>query len=132
MIALLDASAMVDLLIRSDAGERVRQLLIRDEVTTVVSVANLDAEVLSALAGLARADLLGTEEVAELLGRLGSMAMQRLPITADLLDAAWALRGNVAAGDALYVAAASSIGATLVTTDTRLARSVPELAADLG
>lgn len=131
MIALLDASAVVDVLIRSDAGETVRRLLSADRVTAVVTVAQLDAEVLSALARLSRAELLETDEVAVLLGRLGSMSMQRLPITADLLDAAWELRGNVAARDALYVAAASSLGATLVTTDDRLARSVPDLAAEL-
>lgn len=131
MIALLDASAVVDLLIRSDSGEPVRRLLARDRVTAVVTVAHLDAEVLYALARLSRAELLDTDEVAVLLGRLGSMAMQRLPITADLLDAAWELRDNVAARDALYVAAASSLGATLVTTDDRLARSAPDLAAEL-
>jgi len=131
VIALLDASAVVDLLIRSDSGEPVRRLLARDRVTAVVTVAHLDAEVLYALARLSRAELLDTDEVAVLLGRLGSMAMQRLPITADLLDAAWELRDNVAARDALYVAAASSLGATLVTTDDRLARSAPDLAAEL-
>ena len=131
MIALLDASAVVDLLIRSDSGVPVRRLLARDRVTAVVTVAHLDAEVLYALARLSRAELLDTDEVAVLLGRLGSMAMQRLPITADLLDAAWELRDNVAARDALYVAAASSLGATLVTTDDRLARSAPDLAAEL-
>jgi len=131
VIALLDASAVVDLLIRSDSGEPVRRLLARDRVTAVVTVAHLDAEVLYALARLYKAELLDTDEVAVLLGRLGSMAMQRLPITADLLDAAWELRDNVAARDALYVAAASSLGATLVTTDDRLARSAPDLAAEL-
>ena len=131
MIGLLDASAVVDLLIRSDAGERVRRRLATGEVTALMSVAHLDAEVLSALARLARADQLGAVEVEVLLRRLGTLAMQRLPITADLLAASWALRDNVAARDALYVAAATRIGAALVTTDERLARTVPDLTADL-
>ena len=132
MIGLLDASAAVDLLVRSDAGEQVRRWLESGEVTAVVTVAHVDAEVLSALARLARAELLDVDEVGVLLERLGSLDMERLPITTDLLAAAWELRDNVAARDALHVAAASAIGATLVTTDHRLARSVPQLAADLG
>lgn len=65
------------------------------------------------------------------VGRLGPLAMRRLPVTADLLSAAWEHRENVAARDALCVVAGNSIGATLVAADDRLARSVPDLAADL-
>lgn len=39
--------------------------------------------------------------------------------------------GHVAARDALYVVAARGIEAKLITTDERLARSVPDLIADL-
>lgn len=131
MIALLDASAVVDLLIRSDAGERVRRFLTDHSGLALVTVAHLDAEVMSALARLSRADVLSDAEVLTLLHRLGSLAMRRLPITSELLDAAWKLRDNVAARDALYVAAAQSMRAKLVTTDERLARSVPDLIADL-
>ena len=131
MIALLDASAVVDLLIRSDAGEPVRSFLTRQVDVALVTVAHLDAEVMSALARLSRADVLTDAEVATLLGRLSSLAMRRLPITSELLAAAWELRDNVAARDALYVAAAVSMGAKLVTTDQRLARAVPDLVADL-
>lgn len=132
MIALLDASAVVDLLIRSDTGESVRRFLASENGLALVTVAHLDAEVMSALARLSRANELSADEVGTLLLRLGSMAMRRLPITSDLLTAAWVLRDNVAARDALYVAAAQSMGAILVTTDERLARSVPDLVADLG
>lgn len=130
MIALLDASAVVDLLIRSDAGETVRSFLTRQVDVALVTVAHLDAEVMSALARLSRADVLTDTEVATLLGRLSSLAMRRLPITSELLAAAWELRDNVAARDALYVAAAVGMGAKLVTTDERLARAVPDLVAD--
>jgi predicted nucleic acid-binding protein len=40
-----------------------------------------------------------------------------------LLDTAWELRGHVTAYDALYVAAARSRGAALVTADGPLARA---------
>lgn len=132
MIVLLDASAVVDLLIRSDAGEPVRRFLTGHTDLALVTVAHLDAEAISALARLSRADVLTDAEVATLLDRLGALAMRRLPITSELLAAAWELRDNVAARDALYVAAAQSMEAKLVTTDERLARSVPDLIADLG
>ena len=128
----MDASAVVDLLIRSDAGEPVRRFLADHTDLALVTVAHLDAEVMSALARLSRADVLTDDEVATLLGRLGSLAMRRLPITAELLAAAWDLRDNITARDALYVAAAHGMDAKLVTTDQRLARTVPDLVADLG
>lgn len=131
MIALLDASAVVDLLIRSEAGEPVRNFLARQVDVALVTVAHLDAEVMSALARLSRADVLTDAEVVTLLGRLGSLSMRRLPITSELLAAAWELRDNVAARDALYVAAVEGMAAKLVTTDERLARAVPDLVADL-
>jgi predicted nucleic acid-binding protein len=70
-------------------------------------------------------------EVDQLLTRLAHLAMQRLPITPALLQAAWALRDNVAARDALYVAAAHAVRGRLLTTDDRLVRAVPDLAVRL-
>lgn len=131
MIYVLDASAAIDLLVRSDPGERVRQLLQGDEEAMLVTVAHLDAEVLSGLARLHRAGELAADEVSRLIERLGSLVMRRAPITTELLQVAWALRGNVAARDALYVAAARGLDARLVTTDERLGRAVPNLIAPL-
>lgn len=131
MILLVDASAAVDLLVRSEPGEQVRRLLMNSRDVTLITVAHLDAEVLSALARLHRAQALTEAEVDELLARLTGLAMQRLPISPDLLLAAWALRDNVAARDALYVAAAHAVQGRLLTTDDRLARAVPDIAVRL-
>lgn len=131
MILLVDASAAVDLLVRSEPGEHVRRLLMDARDVTLITVAHLDAEVLSALARLHRADALTEAEVDELLARLAGLAMQRLPISPDLLRAAWALRDNVAARDALYVAAAHAVQGRLLTTDARLARALPDIAVPL-
>ena len=131
MILLVDASAAVDLLVRSDAGERVRRFLAGTEDVSLMTVAHLDAEVLSALARLHRGDVLNTAEVAGLLDRLAAMEMRRLAITGSLLQAAWDLRDNISARDALYVAAARSIRGQLLTTDERRARAVPDLAVSL-
>lgn len=131
MTLVLDASAVVDLLVRSTSGERVRKVLTSREGAALVTAAHLDAEVLSGLARLYRAGELSADEVTRLIERLGTLAMARLPITPDLVRAAWSLRDNIAARDALYVALAQATGTRLVTTDERLARAVPDLAVEL-
>lgn len=119
---------MVDLLLRNELGRAVQEQ-IKDRA--LWSVAHVDAEVFSALSRLHRDDQLAHQEVEARLDLLGSFAMERLPITAALLSRAWDLRHNVAARDALYVAAARALDLPLLTTDRRLARAVPGLAIDL-
>ena len=131
MTLVLDASAVVDLLIRSDRGDQVRAALTRREAAELFTVAHLDAEVFSALARSHRSGQLDADEVGRLLGHLAALPARRLPITGTLLAAAWSLRSNIAARDALYVAATHALGARLVTTDTRLARALPDLVAPL-
>ena len=125
---VLDASATVDLLLRNQRGNDVRRRL---SGASLWSVVHLDAEVFSALSRLQRNGQLTTQQVSDRLDLLGALAADRLPITTALLAAAWGLRHNIAARDALYVAAARSLGARLLTTDQRLARAVPDLAVPL-
>lgn len=127
-MAVLDAAAVVDLLLRNDLGQDVQQHI---ENRALWSVAHVDAEVFSALSRLHRDRQLALEEVEARLDLLGSFAMERLPITAALLSRAWDLRHDVAARHALYVAAAGALGLSLLTTDRRLARAVPDLVIDL-
>lgn len=132
MTLLLDASAVIDLLLRSARGEQVRRILEGNGAPQLFTVGHLDAEVFSGLARQHRAGLLDPDEVTELLRRLASLAVTRMPITSQLLITAWSLRADIAARDALYVVAARALDASLVTTDERLARAVPELAIELG
>lgn len=131
MTLVIDASAVIDLLVRSTRGEQVRSGLARRSDEDMITVAHLDAEAFSGLARLHRAGELDADEVSTLLHRLPDIDATRMPITTGLLEAAWALRNNVAARDALYVAAARALDAQLVTTDDRLARAVPDIIADL-
>jgi predicted nucleic acid-binding protein len=131
VIYVVDASAVIDLLVRSDPGERVRRWLAADTEATLITVAHLDAEVFSGLARLHRAEELAADEVDELLRRLARPDVRRVPIGGALLDAAWRMRDNIAARDALYVAAARDLDSALLTTDQRLARAVPDLAIEL-
>jgi predicted nucleic acid-binding protein len=128
---VLDASAVVDLLIHSNRGNQVRAALAGRDAAALFTVVHLDAEVFSALARGHRSGRLDADEVGRTLGHLAALPARRLPITGTLLAAAWSLRDNIAARDALYVAAAHALGARLVTTDDRLARALPNLAAPL-
>jgi predicted nucleic acid-binding protein len=127
-LLVLDASAVVDLLLRNRNGEVVRAHLEGAELHTV---AHLDAEVFSALARLHREGALPADAVDARLRTLSRMNALRLPVTGALMREAWTLRHNVAARDALYVALARRLRGRLLTTDQKLARTVPELAVDL-
>lgn len=85
----------------------------------VAAPAHLDAEVLWALGRLKRAGQLTRED--ERVEALGAFGARRWPLQ-PLLSSAWALTDRIAVRDALYVALAASLGATLVTTDGRLRR----------
>ncbi|MGH3586778.1 MAG: type II toxin-antitoxin system VapC family toxin [Pseudonocardia sp.] len=126
---VLDASAMVDLLLRNENGKALRPHLDDAELHTV---AHLDAEVFSALARLHRGGTLSGAAVEVRLRALSRISMLRLPITGALMQEAWTLRHNITARDALYVALARRLRGRLLTTDARLARAVPETAVDLG
>lgn len=116
-IRVVDASALVELLRRSPAGDQVDRAL---RGCHVVAPAHLDAEVPSALARLTRAGELDEGRVTHLIDVLSRSPIRRSP-TAPFLAAAWALRSNVAMRDALYVALADRLDVELVTADRRLA-----------
>lgn len=131
MTLVADASAVIDRLVRSDRGDRVRAFLAGRADEGMATFVHLDVNLSSRLGRLYRADDLDADDVAVPLRRLGDLAVAQLPITARLLDTAWALRDNVAARDALYVAAAQALSADLVTTDDRLARAAGDIAVNL-
>ena len=82
----------------------------------------LDLEVLSALKGMLRRGEI-SETTATLARRdLAALPISRLPHE-PLLDRCWELRDNLSIYDASYVALAEILGATLLTSDGRLARS---------
>lgn len=81
----------------------------------------IDSEVVSVLRRLARQGNLSGEQATDALVGFTELALTRFP--ADWLrPRMWALRHNLSAYDATYVALAEMTGATaLVTTDARLA-----------
>jgi predicted nucleic acid-binding protein len=117
-VAVVDAATVVDLICDLPAAEPYRHHLAMAD--TVAAPAHLDAEVLSALGRLKRAGQLTQE--ADRVEALGTFGAKRWPLR-PLLAAAWALTDRIAVRDALYVALAVSLDATLVSSDGRLRRT---------
>lgn len=120
-ILVLDASAMVPMLVPGEAGRSIAQ---RIRGTDVHVPAHFDAEVLSALGRLHRADQIDADAVTRSLDALARAPFTRHPV-APLLAAAWGRRGDTRLVDALYVALAMKLSVPIITLDRGLAASAP-------
>ena len=119
---VLDASAVVELLLDTVAGRKVATLI--DDAGTGLHVPHLvDVETVSALRRLARDGVIEDDDAADAIDNLLALDLQRHSHE-GLLERAWALRKNVTVYDAMYVVLAEALGATLVTCDRRLVRTV--------
>jgi predicted nucleic acid-binding protein len=113
---VVDASAMVDLLLDNELGGAVRRRLAGHALH---APAHLDAEVLSALGRLHRAGDLEDEDVESRLQTLVAAPIERHNVS-DLLIGSWSRRHQLRLVDALYIQLAISRKIVLVTTDRRL------------
>ena len=113
---VVDASAMVDLLLDNELGGAVRRRLAGHALH---APAHLDAEVLSALGRLHRAGDLEAEDVESRLQTLVAAPIERHNVS-DLLIGSWSRRHQLRLVDALYIQLAISRKIVLVTTDRRL------------
>jgi len=118
--AVLDASAVVELLRWSPAGQRVAGTIADADL----HVPHLcPVEVASALRSLvARGEVLEGRARAA-LEDLSDLPAIRHPVE-PLLPRIWELRDTITAYDATYVALAEALGATLITGDRKLAGAV--------
>jgi predicted nucleic acid-binding protein len=117
---ILDASAVVDLLIKPAA--ETRELRARIRVAGIVYAPHLmDAEVTNTLRRRLLRGQIDEVSARRAVRRLTGMRVRWRPHR-PLLGRALALRDQLTAYDAIYVAMAEATGATLVTRDARLAR----------
>jgi predicted nucleic acid-binding protein len=118
---VLDASVVVDLLIRS--ASETQALRTRIRAASIVYAPHLmDAEVTNTLRRYLLRDEIDQASARRAILRLGAMRL-KLRSHRPLLGRALALRDQLTAYDAIYVAMAEATGATLLTRDARLART---------
>ena len=118
---VLDASAVVELLLDTVEGRRVATLI--SDANIGLHVPHLvDVEACSALRRLAREKIIEESDAEAAIADLLALDLQRHSHE-GLLERAWALRGNLTLYDAMYVAWAEALDATLVTCDARLSRA---------
>ncbi|MGH8829057.1 MAG: type II toxin-antitoxin system VapC family toxin [Jiangellaceae bacterium] len=116
---VLDASAVVALLLRSDAGNRVAERL--GDTTDVVHVPHLMlVEVSQVLRRLVQAAVITPDRGKRTITYLRDIDAVR-HAHERLLPRMWELRENLTACDATYVALAESLDAPLVTLDAKIA-----------
>lgn len=118
-LVVIDASVLVDLLVGTDYAAPAKKRLVG---TVVHAPAHMDAEVLSALGRLQRAEVLTTAGVDDALSALSAIPVTRHSV-AELAAGAWARRADLRLTDALYIELAARLRVQVLTTDHRLARA---------
>jgi predicted nucleic acid-binding protein len=120
-VIVLDASALLELLLGSDLGRAVGAR-ISDPELGLHAPHLADVEVAQALRRYVREGLLEASAAAAALAELRALDLERHSHE-PLLERVWALRENVTAYDAVYVALGEALDAPLLTCDARLARA---------
>lgn len=111
---VVDASAALSALLRDGTARRAL------EAEHLHAPHLLDSEVASGLRRLVARDGLSAAHGWAALSTLARLGLTRHPVV-TLADRVWALRDNLSAYDAAYVALAEMLGCELLTADTRLA-----------
>lgn len=117
---VVDASAVVDLFLELPVNQALLDRLQRADELHAPHL--IDLEVLSVLRRLVAGSKLSLEAASIVRGQFDDLGIERYSHVA-LRDRIWALRENLTAYDASYVALSEWLGLPLVTSDVRLARS---------
>ncbi len=118
---VVDASAIVELLLRTGDADRVGERVLQP-TETLHAPHLLDVEVAQVLRRYEARGELKRERGAQAIELLLRFPIARYPHDV-LLPRIWRLRDRLTAYDATYVALAEALGAPLVTRDARLARA---------
>ncbi|WP_372698326.1 type II toxin-antitoxin system VapC family toxin [Arthrobacter sp. JSM 101049] len=118
-LAVVDASVLAVFY----AADDPRNSLVAERLKVgdaLFAPAHLDAEIVSALRGMARGNQGLEQLVPNALAHLAGFPIRRVPLP-PLLERMWELRHNITADDAAYVALAERLDVVLITCDARLA-----------
>lgn len=124
---VVDASVLVELLLRGREAETIQRVLRRFE-NRLHAPHLIDLEVAQVMRRHLLAGELETHRASESIEWMRDVRLQRHAHT-PFLNRIWQLRSNLSAYDAAYVSLAESLDATLVTRDVRLAGAPGLLAA---
>ena len=118
---VLDASVVLEVLLRMPAGVAVEERLFEPEESLHVPHL-VDVEVAQVLRRYALAGEVEAGRCRAALDDLAGLPLTRYPHD-FLMSRVWDLRGNLSAYDAVYVALAEALDAPLLTRDRRLANA---------
>jgi predicted nucleic acid-binding protein len=118
---VVDASALLELLLRTSLGARVEARLFADD-HELHAPHLLDVEIVQALRRLVRTGEVSAGRADEAIEDLTDLDLHR-HAHIDLLGRAWKLRDNISAYDAMYVALAEGLEAPVVSCDSPLAKA---------
>lgn len=116
---VVDASAVIDVLLRTPAGKAAERWMF-DPTETLHTPYLLDVEAAQVIRRYAANGMIDADRGRAALDDLVDLPVHRYP-HAVLLPRVWELRDNMTAYDAVYVALAEALDATLLTGDKRLA-----------
>jgi len=118
-LAVIDASVLAAFYAADDPRRhQVMQRLAAGHA--LFAPAHLDAEIVSALRGMARRSPILQRTAPDALRHLAGFPIRRMPL-APLLERMWQLRDTVTPYDAAYVALAERLDGSLITCDGKLA-----------
>jgi predicted nucleic acid-binding protein len=120
-LAVIDASVLTVFYV-SDDPRRSRVSARLSAGDALFAPSHVDADVLSALRGLARVHKGVDRAAPRALTHLAGFPLRRMPLP-PLLERMWQLRANITAYDAAYVTLAEQLACSLVTCDAKLARA---------
>jgi predicted nucleic acid-binding protein len=118
-VIVVDASALLEALLRTPAADAVQRRLFQPQ-QTLHAPHLLDVEVAQVLRRYALIGDIDAARGSAALADLADFPLRRYPHD-FLLQRVWELRNNLTAYDAVYVALAEALGAPLITRDQRLA-----------
>ena len=119
-VLVIDASILFEVLVDTPRAAALGARIAQDDDQSAPHL--IDAEVLSVIQRHHRMGALDATAANQAVGDLRGWPGRRWSHR-DLLSRAWELKDNIRGYDALYVALAEALGATLLTLDQRLANA---------